>query len=100
MLMGGLLVFIAVTPAAGVTADRLPRQLIAWTSYLQEVIPAEQLSRILATNARIGTFLVSVAYSVVGPSPIWPVCERYSRDAPPSSSAELRSQCACVRCDG
>ncbi|MBB5781432.1 hypothetical protein [Nonomuraea jabiensis] len=154
VLMGGLLVFLAVTPVAGVVADRLPRlsvivacqlvcgvsqfvapgqglvtsaigvglacgsitsllfppgrvgllscvtpipealllvsmasnaplpvlagaavltgaagtlQLIAWTSHLQEVIPAEQLSRIVATNAMIGTLLVPVAYSVAGP---------------------------------
>jgi MFS family permease len=51
----------ALTGAAGTL------QLIAWTSYLQEAIPVEQLSRILATNSMIGALLVPVAYAVIGP---------------------------------
>ncbi|MFG6193397.1 MFS transporter [Nonomuraea sp. JJY05] len=52
----------ALTGAAGTL------QLIAWASYLQEAIPTEQLSRIVATNALIATLLVPVAYAVAGPA--------------------------------
>ncbi|WP_188196647.1 MFS transporter [Nonomuraea sp. SYSU D8015] len=51
----------ALTGAAGTL------QLITWTSYLQEVIPTEQLSRIVATTATIGTLLVPVSYATAGP---------------------------------
>ncbi|MGW6505775.1 MFS transporter [Nonomuraea angiospora] len=53
--------------AAVLTGAAGTLQLIVWTSHLQEAIPAEQLSRIMATNAMIGTLLVPVAYSLAGP---------------------------------
>ncbi|MER7362685.1 hypothetical protein [Nonomuraea wenchangensis] len=42
--------------------------MITWTYYLQDAIPTEQLSRIVATNALIATLLVPVAYAVAGPA--------------------------------
>jgi MFS family permease len=51
----------ALTGAAGTL------RLIVWTSFLQEAIPEDQLSRILAANATLGSLLVPVAYAVTGP---------------------------------
>ncbi|MGW4411362.1 MFS transporter [Nonomuraea sp. NPDC004702] len=51
----------ALTGAAGTL------NLIVWTSFLQETIPEEQLSRIVAANATLGSLLVPVAYAVTGP---------------------------------
>ncbi|MEV4581495.1 MFS transporter [Nonomuraea jabiensis] len=51
----------ALTGAAGTL------NLIVWTSFLQETVPEEQLSRIVAANATIGSLLVPVAYAVTGP---------------------------------
>ncbi|AQZ63032.1 hypothetical protein BKM31_17585 [[Actinomadura] parvosata subsp. kistnae] len=59
---------LALASAGALTGAGGTLQLIAWTSYLQEAIPTEQLSRIVATNALIATLLVPVAYAVAGPA--------------------------------
>ncbi|MGR6919427.1 MFS transporter [[Actinomadura] parvosata] len=59
---------LALAGAGALTGAGGTLQLIAWTSYLQQAIPAEQLSRIVATNALIATLLVPVAYAMAGPA--------------------------------
>ncbi|MGR6913613.1 MFS transporter [[Actinomadura] parvosata] len=58
---------LALAGAGVLTGAAGTLQLITWTSYLQEAIPTEQLSRIMATNAMIGTLLVPISYAVAGP---------------------------------
>jgi hypothetical protein len=58
---------LALAGAGALTGAAGTLQLITWTSYLQEAIPTEQLSRIMAANAMIGTLLVPVSYAVAGP---------------------------------
>ncbi|MEV0827981.1 hypothetical protein [Nonomuraea rubra] len=57
----------ALAVAGAVTGGAGTLHLNIWTSFLQEAIPEEQLSRTLATNATIGSLLVPVAYAVAGP---------------------------------
>ncbi|MGR6924539.1 MFS transporter [[Actinomadura] parvosata] len=59
---------LALAGAGALTGAGGTLQLIAWTSYLQQAIPTEQLSRIVATNALIATLLVPIAYAVAGPA--------------------------------
>ncbi|SEH02388.1 hypothetical protein SAMN05444920_12646 [Nonomuraea solani] len=57
----------ALAVAGALTGGAGTLHLIVWTSFLQEAIPEDQLSRILAANATLGSLLVPAAYVVTGP---------------------------------
>ncbi|WP_433259710.1 MFS transporter (plasmid) [Streptosporangium sp. CA-135522] len=66
MAAGWPLPLIAV--AGAFTGAGGTMQLIAWTSYMQEHVPDEYLSRVLSITALVGTLLVPVFYALAGPS--------------------------------